>query len=292
MKSEVLETPATKSAPPTLGERLKLDKWFTPKWLITMLITLILVIGEARYGITGGYEKLAITLGTCVVTEAVLSWFVLGKAPRLQSAYISGTSLTILLRPQDGLIWPFVVGAMLSIVAKYVLRYRGRHLWNPSNLGISALLLLAPAQVAVLSHELGNDLMGNAVIWGVGLLVVSRAKVLHVSLTYAAAFIALAVLRSFIVDTPVLAEIAPITGPMYQLLCFFMLTDPPTSVSTKRGRIIVVLAIAVVECLFRLANDFELPYAELVAPAPAILALFFVAPIFLVFDLRRRAVRP
>ncbi len=291
MKTEALEPSVAESSPRTLGERLRVDQWFTPKWLITMLITLILVIGEARYGITGGYEKLAITLGTCVATEAVLSWFVLGKAPRLQSAYISGTSLTILLRPQDGLIWPFVVGAMLSIVAKYVLRYRGRHLWNPSNLGISVLLLLAPAQVAVLSHELGNDPWGNAVIWGVGLLVVSRAKVLHVSLTYAVAFVALAVLRSFIVGTPVMAEIAPITGPMYQLLCFFMLTDPPTSVSTKRGRIVVVLAIAVVECLFRLANDFDLPYAELVAPAPAILALFFVAPIFLVFDLRRRAAR-
>lgn len=291
MKPDALDTAVAGDAPRTLQQRLRVDQWFTPKWLITMLITLILVVGEWRYGITGGYEKLGITLGTCVLTEAVLSWFVLGKAPRLQSAYITGTSLTILLRPQDGLIWPFIVGSMLAIVTKYVLRYHGRHLWNPSNLGISLLILLAPAQVAVLSHELGNDLMGNAAIWFVGLLVVSRAKVLHVSLSYAGAFLVLAVLRSFLVGTPVLAEVAPITGPMYQLLCFFMLTDPPTSVSTKRGRIGVVILIAVVECLFRLANDFELPYAELVAPAPAILALFLVGPIFLVLDLRRRGVQ-
>ena len=287
MKSEVLEPVAPVAETPSL--RLRLSSWLTPKWMITLLITLILVVGEALYGSTGGYEKLALTLGTCVMTEAVLSWFVLGQPPRLQSAYISGTSLTILLRPQDGLVWPFVLGAFLSIAAKYVLRYRGRHLWNPSNLGISLLLLLAPSQVAILSHELGNALGANLVIWGIGILVVSRARVAHVTLSYAGAFAVLALLRSWIVGTPVLAELAPITGPMYQLLCLFMLTDPPTSVSTRRGRIGVVILIAVVECLFRLANDFDLPYAELVAPAPAILALFCVGPVFLFLDLRRRA---
>jgi len=68
-----------------------------------------------------------------------------------------------------------------------------------------------------------------------------------------------------------------------------MLTDPPTTVGTKRGRIGVVVLIAIVECLFRLANDFEWPLAELVAPAPAIIALFLVGPIALAIDLRRRA---
>jgi hypothetical protein len=51
-----------------------------------------------------------------------------------------------------------------------------------------------------------------------------------------------------------------------------------------------VILIAIVESLFRLANDFDLPYAHLVAPAPAILALFCVGPIFLALDLRRRRV--
>ena len=289
MKSDVIQPAAEAAATPTLGQRLHVQSWLTPKWLITMLITLILVVGEALYGVTGGYEKLALVLGTCVMTEAVLSWFMLGKPPRIQSAYISGTSLTILLRPQDGLLWPFVLGAFLSIASKYVLRYRGRHLWNPSNLGISLLLLLAPTQVALLSHEFGNALAANLVIWGIGLMVVTRAKVVHVTLSYAGAFAVLAVLRSWIVGTPVLAELAPITGPMYQLLCLFMLTDPATSGTTRRGRITAVIAIAVVECLFRLANDFDLPYAELVAPAPAILALFFVGPLFFALDLRRKA---
>ena len=35
----------------------------TPKNLITILITLILVIGEWRYGVVGGYPKFALVLG-------------------------------------------------------------------------------------------------------------------------------------------------------------------------------------------------------------------------------------
>lgn len=260
----------------------------TPKNLITILITLILVVGEWRFGIVGGYGKLALTLGTCVAVEAFLSLFLLGRRPMLQSAYITGISLTILLRPQGGLVWPFVAGAALSIGCKYVLRYRGRHLWNPSNFGISVLLLLAPARVALLSHEFGNDVLGNAVIWGVGLLVASQARVLHITLTYAISFALLALVRAGITGHPLLAEVAPLTGPMYQLLLFFMLTDPRTVVASRRGRITTVVVIAIVEALIRLANDFELPGAAVFAPAPPILALFLIGPIALWLDLRRR----
>jgi len=263
----------------------------TPKNLITLLITLILVVGEWRYGIVGGYYKLALTLGSCLVAELALSWFLLGRMPYLQSAYITGVSLSMLVRPQAGLVWPFVVGAALSIGSKYVLRYRGRHLWNPSNLGLAVLLLLAPTQVALLSHEFGNDVLANTVIWSVGLLVAARARVLHISLTYALAFVALAALRSVWIGTPLLAEIAPLTGPMYQLLIFFMLTDPRTTVGSRRGRILTVTLIAVLEAAIRLGNDFDLAWARPFAPAPPIMALAIVGPIALAIDLFRRADR-
>lgn len=271
------------------AQPLGLLRSLSPKTLITLLITLIITVGEWRYGAMGGFDKLAVTLGTCVAVEAVLSLFLLGRFPSVQSAYISGMSLSLLVRPAGGLMWPFAVGAFLSIASKYVLRYRGKHLWNPSNLGLSLLVLLAPNKVALLSHELGNDVLANVVIWTVGLMVASRAKVLHITVTYAAGFAAFALLRSVLVGTPVLAELAPITGPMYQLLVFFMMTDPPSTVSTKRGRIFIAFLIAALECVFRLANDFEWPGAEIVAPAPAILALFVIGPIALAIDLKRRS---
>ncbi len=270
---------------PGAGQPSRLAALTSPKSLITFLITVILVVGEARYGALGGFEKLALTLGTCVLVEAGLGYFLLGRVPPLQSAYISGVSLSLLLRPTGGLAWPFVVGAALAIGSKYVLRYRGRHLWNPSNLGIALLLLLAPNRVAILSHELGNDLVVNAVIWGLGLLIAARARVLHVSATYALAFVTLAAGRAWLLGAPLLAELAPITGPMYQLLVFFMLTDPRTTVRSRRGRILTVLVVALVEAGIRLGNDLEVAALAPLAPAPPILALFVVGPIALYVDL-------
>jgi Na+-translocating ferredoxin:NAD+ oxidoreductase RnfD subunit len=125
------------------------------------------------------------------------------------------------------------------------------------------------------------------VIWGFGLLIASRVKVLHVTLTYVLCYALLAALRSALVGTPVLTELAPITGPMYQLFIFFMVTDPRTTVGTVRGRIVVVALVAVVEAAIRLAGDYHVAALSLLYPAPPILALAIVGPAAKVLDLRR-----
>ena len=260
-----------------------------PKYLIVFLITLVLVVGEARYSILGGYNRLATTLGVCVATEIFLSWFLRGKIVNISSAYITGISLALLIKPQANILWPFALGAFLAIASKYVLTYRGRHLWNPSNFAIALLLLLAANSVAVLSHQWGNDLGTNLVIWAFGLVIAWRARVLHVTLTYVACFLAFATLRHFIVGGPLLAELAPITGPMYQLFVFFMVTDPRTTVSTRRGRMVVVATVALVETIIRLAGDLQIPLLRPLYPSPPLLALAIVGPIAMWWDLRRVA---
>lgn len=262
---------------------------FNPTYLLAGLITLILVVGEWRYGILGSYWRLVLALGTCVVTELVLSKAVRGRFANVLSAYVSGNSLAILLWPQAGLLWPFALGGFIAIASKYVITYHNRHLWNPSNFAIGVLVLLAPGSVAILSHQVGNELVTNAIIWAIGLIVVWRAKVLHITVTYVLSFLAFAVVRHWIVGGPLMAEIAPLTGPMYQLLVFFMITDPRTTVSTPRGRILVAFLIAFVEMLIRLAADFQVSGLGPLYYAPPILALFFVGPAAMVMDLRRKA---
>ena len=260
-----------------------------PTWLISFLITLVLVVGEWQYHILGGYERLAATLGACVLTELALSRFLRGKLAGIQSAYISGISLALLTKPQAAILWPFVLGGFLAIASKYVIRWRGRHLFNPSNFAISVLLLLAADRVAILSHQWGNDLATNAVIWFFGLLIVARVRVLHVTLSYVLAFLVLAWIRNLIVGGPLLAEIAPLTGPMYQLFIFFMITDPRTTVRTRKGRIAVAAVVALVEFGIRLAADFGVGFLAPLYPSPPILALFIVGPIAMWVDLERRA---
>jgi Na+-translocating ferredoxin:NAD+ oxidoreductase RnfD subunit len=258
-----------------------------PRYLIAGLITLVLLVAQLRYHMFGGYTRLALALGVCMATEAVLSWFDRGRVVNLQSAYISGISLTLLTKPQGGALWPFVIGGFLAISSKYVLRYRDQHLWNPTNFAISALLLAAPSKVAVLSHQFGNDLVTNLVIWTFGLIIAKRVGVLHITLTYVASFLLLNGLRALAFGQPLFPELAPITGPMYQLFVFFMITDPRTVVKGRRRQMAVAALIALAETSFRLMADRGVPMPIAFSADPALLALAIVGPLAKWLDLRR-----
>jgi Na+-transporting NADH:ubiquinone oxidoreductase subunit NqrB len=257
-----------------------------PRYLIAGLITLVLLVAQLKYHVVGGYERLAIALASCMATEALLSWWIRGRITNLQSAYISGISLTLLLKPQGGVLWWFVLGGWLAIASKYVLQYRNNHIWNPTNFAISCLLLTAPNRISVLSHQWGNDLATNLVIWTFGLVIVSRVKVLHITLTYVVSFLILNSLRAVLLHQPVLPEIAPITGPMYQLFIFFMITDPRTIVRDRRWQMIVAVIIAIAETMIRFASDQGWPLPTAFNVGPAFLALAIVGPIAKVIDLR------
>ena len=262
-----------------------------PRYLIAFLITVVLVAAQLRYNMLGSYDRLVLALGVCMVTEVALSWFDRGKVVNLLSAYISGISLTLLIKPQGGALWPFVIGGFLAISSKYVLRYRGNHLWNPTNFAICALLLAAPARVSVLSHQFGNDVTTNLVIWIFGLIIAARVGVLHITLTYVASFLLLNGARALALGQPLLPEIAPITGPMYQLFVFFMITDPRTVVKGRPRQIFVAILIAVMETLIRFASDQGWPLPTAFNAAPAFLALALIGPVAKWLDLRRTAKR-
>lgn len=138
---------------------------------------------------------------------------------------------------------------------------------------------MAPLDVAGLSIQWGSNITAMAVIWILGLVIVYRAKRLHVTLTYVISFVILAYVRSLIVGDTFLAEVSPLTGPMYQLFIFFMMTDPPTSVSTRKGRIIVAILIALVEFVLRLNSFIYAPFY----------ALFLVGPVAKFIDLKMSA---
>ena len=111
-----------------------------------MFITLILLVGHLSFGMLESYKKTGIAIVASMITELMLGKIFLGKWPILASAYISGISVGILVRSPA--LWPYVVCAVISIMSKYVLRVKDRHIWNPSNFGISVLVFLAPETVA------------------------------------------------------------------------------------------------------------------------------------------------
>ncbi len=240
-------------------------------------ITLLLLIGQLSFGVLDSYVYVVVSICAALFTEMILARVLLGKWKSLSSAYISGISVGILIR--STMIWPYIITAVLSIMSKYVLRYKGKHLWNPSNFGVSWMLFMAPLDVAGLSIQWGSNFLGLAVIWVLGLVIVYRAKRLHVTLTYVISFVILAYVRSIIVGDTFLAEVSPLTGPMYQLFIFFMITDPPTSVSTRKGRKMVVILIAFIEFVLRLNSFIYAPFY----------ALFLVGPLAKFIDMKRNA---
>lgn len=253
------------------GERprgLRIDTRYLPP----LLITSILLTAHLSFGILEGWEMTALAIVVAIGAELVMGRVTYGVWPSPVSAYISGISAGILVR--SPFWWPYALTSLISIASKYVLRYRGRHLWNPTNFGVSVAAFLAPATVTVLSIQWGNVVAPMAVIWLLGLVIVWRVGRLHVSVAYVVSFVAFSTVRAWATGTPWLAAVAPITGPMYQLFTFFMVTDPKTTVRSTWGQVVVVVVIALIEALLRLA---EVVYAPLYA-------LFLVGPVALLIE--------
>ncbi len=247
---------------------LRLDNRYLPP----LLITSILLTAHLSFGILEGWERTALAIVTAIAAEMIMGRLTYGVWPHPASAYISGISAGILVR--SPFYWPYFLTSLISITSKYVLRFRGLHLWNPTNFGVSAVVFLAPATVAVLSVQWGNVVAPMAVIWVLGSVIVWRVGRLHVSATYVLSFLLFSVFRAWWTGSPWVANVAPITGPMYQLFVFFMVTDPKTTVKSVKGQCVVVFLVAVLETVLRLNEVVYAPFY----------ALFIVGPIALLVE--------
>jgi len=256
------------------------------RFLAPILITCILLVGQITFGFLESYTRTLLAIGVSIAMEMILGRLMLGKWPHLASAYITGISIGILIRSPA--FWPYVLCAMISITSKYAIRWHGRHIWNPSNLGVSSMLFLAPASVATLSVQWGNTIWPMLIIWLFGSLIIWRLKRFHICATYVATFLVLSAVRSYVKGDPWLAAVSPITGPMYQLFIFFMITDPKTTVRSWWGQCAVAFLVAVVEAILRLNQVVHAPYY----------ALFLVGPTATILEIwwtehhRRKAERP
>jgi len=270
------ETSNTVAAVELRRPRFRLDN----RYIAPLFITFILLVGHLSYGILESYPKTALSIVTAIVVELILGRIFYGKWLNLASAYITGISVGMLVLSPA--YWPFALCSAVSIMSKYVLRVKGRHIWNPSNFGLSVLFFLGAETVAGLSIQWGNFVGPLLVIWILGSIIIYRARRFHICLTYVISFFFFAFLRSWITHQPWQAEVAPITGPMYQLFVFFMITDPKTTVKTKLGQCIVAFLVAFAEFVFRLMQVVYAPFY----------ALFVVGPIANLIEIWWESRRP
>jgi len=117
--------------------------------------------------------QMALALASAVVTQAF--WL---RVFRLQgvgylSPLITGFGLSLLLRADSFWLHPLV--ACLAISGKFLIRIRGKHVFNPAAFGVGlALLGLSGAWIS--PGQWGSDL--GLAVWliGLGALVAQRAR--------------------------------------------------------------------------------------------------------------------
>src|SRR5688572_1633607 len=106
--------------------------------IATLSSLLVYGMGWLEFDITPA--RAALLLGTVLVTQAAGDRFE-GRPSNWKSALISGLSLCLLLRTNDALL--AILAAVITIGSKFVIRSRGKHIFNPTNGGLVAMLLLS-----------------------------------------------------------------------------------------------------------------------------------------------------
>ena len=100
-----------------------------------------------------------------------------------RSPLISGLSLCLLLRINS--VWLAIAAAILAIGSKYMIRWRRKPIFNPTNFGIVVMLLL-PSGGWVSSGQWGSAVWFTFLIAGLGGFVVNRATRSDITLAFLA----------------------------------------------------------------------------------------------------------
>lgn len=224
--------------------------------------------------------------GTSLAIQAICEWF-FGKKqqPYLQrlkngipSVLISSFGLSLLLK--TNIWWVAVFAAAVSILSKYILRINGKHIFNPSALGITLAIWLT-GNAWISPGQWGSSIVILFGVLSLGFIVVTRVQKLDVSLAFLGTFAALLFARQIIyLGWPIDHFIQSVSTGSLLLFSFFMITDPKTIPNHKGVRIIWCMAIAATAfylTAFKFMNGAPIFVLVLAQPLVPLLDRFFKA---------------
>jgi enediyne biosynthesis protein E5 len=188
--------------------------------------------------------RAALVLATALVTQALCDRLTAGRLPaavNVRSALISGLSLCLLLRTNRPAL--AILAAILTIAGKFLVRFRGKHLFNPTNGGLVAMLLLTD-QVWVSPGQWGSAAFFTFLMICVGGVVVNRAARSDVTYAFIVFYCALLFGRSLYLGEPFAIPIHRLESGALLLFTFFMISDPKTTPDSRAGRVLFAALIA------------------------------------------------
>jgi hypothetical protein len=231
-------------------------------------ITVLNILGHTVLGFEQSLATPVTAVLVAYATEILLalveSWR-LGRRPRflggfvklvdfLLSAHITGLAVAMLLYANERLL-PVAFAAATAIGSKYLFRVgtngASRHVFNPSNLGITATLL-AFAWVGIAQPYMFTENLPGGWAWALPALIVCSGSFLNTVFTrrvplilaWLGGFVLQAAIRHFAFGNLFLPSLNPMTGVAFLLFTFYMVTDPATTPATRRGQIAFGLSMA------------------------------------------------
>lgn len=219
-----------------------------------------------RYGVILSVALLTQLIWAHVTNQRYSSW---------KSALITGLGLCLLLKANG--MWTLGLAATLAISSKFLIRYQGKHLFNPANFGIIlAILLTGDAWIS--PGQWGNTAIFMFLIGVTGSIVLWKVGRLDTCLTFLATFGGLLFIQNVLYKGwPMDFWLHSMTNGSLLLFTFFMITDPVTTPNAPKARILWAMGIAILA--------FVLTSWQYVHTAP-IWALIVYAPVTAFLDRR------
>lgn len=250
-----------------------------PRLYQILMLSCLLGYGVVQLDLEVHPVRAAVLLGTALLAQYACTrlWRLPAFDPR--SALISGLSLCLLLRANS--VWLLVLTAVVTIASKFLLRFRGKHIFNPTNFGIVALML-ATGQVWVSPGQWGNAAFFGFLIACLGGLVVNRAARSDVTYAFLAFYLAVLFGRALWLGQPMAIPLHQLQNGAFLIFTFFMISDPKTTPDSRAGRILFALLVA-------LGAGFV--HFVLYRPNGLLLSLAFLSPLVPLLDLLLRGER-
>jgi enediyne biosynthesis protein E5 len=184
-------------------------------------------------------QRALMTVLVALVTQWICSE-VVGIRFEPKSALISALSLILLLRTESEML--AAVAAVIAVASKFVFRWNGKHIFNPTNIAIVALLLTG--QVWVSPGQWGSFAFFALLMCCLGVIVVTRARRSDVTFAFLLFFAGLMIARAAWLGDPMAIPFHRLQNGALLLFAFFMISDPKTTPDSRLGRVLFAFLVA------------------------------------------------
>jgi Na+-translocating ferredoxin:NAD+ oxidoreductase RnfD subunit len=218
-------------------------------FMIGVLITYT-IVGQTTLAFDHTWVQIFTSLLTACVLDMLVSYWKTKQIILPASGIISGLGLGVLIESLAW--WPYLVAPLLAIGSKAVLQVQGKHMFNPSNFGLTVLLLLFPATVTTLAAQWGGSLLIVMVILVIGGFTTFRVSRWDLVASFLLGFAAMALIEQMLTQRGLAFVFGPLLGAAFQLFTLSMLTDPKTTPDSRVMRILFGLMLALLDGILRL----------------------------------------